>query len=108
MWTLDTFWFDLFIISSFLLLGQILFGHFEERTPRTRKLLKTLVTLILFTLITVFLGRLTAYTLLGLLLIPVIYIHAILLPKKGINGWTAKPLGKYYDFRGWDKDIFKE
>jgi hypothetical protein len=30
----------------------------------------------------------------------------MLLPKKGINGWTGEPKSKYYDFRGWDKNIF--
>jgi hypothetical protein len=28
--------------------------------------------------------------------------------KKGINGWTGEPKSKYYDFRGWDKNIFSD
>jgi hypothetical protein len=47
-----------------------------------------------------------AFLILGLTLIPIFYIHAMLLPKKGINGWTGEPKSKYYDFRGWDKNIF--
>jgi len=53
-------------------------------------------------------GRTVALVVLGLATLPVIYIHGILLPKKGINGWTGEPKGRYYDFRGWDKNIFGE
>ena len=49
-----------------------------------------------------------AFTVLALSLIPVIYVHAVLLPRKGINGWTGEPKSTYYDFRGWSKDIFKD
>jgi hypothetical protein len=31
------------------------------------------------------------------------YIHAVWLPSKGINGWTAEPRDKYYQLRGWKK-----
>ena len=51
-------------------------------------------------------GRTVALITLGVALLPVIYIHAIVLPGKGINGWTGEPKSKYYEFRGWDKDIF--
>jgi hypothetical protein len=40
---------------------------------------------------------------LALFFLPVVYIHAISLPKNGINGWTAEPKEKYYELRGWDK-----
>jgi len=38
---------------------------------------------------------------LGLAFLPAIYIHAIMLPKKGINGWTGEPKEKYYELRGF-------
>jgi len=42
-------------------------------------------------------------------LIPLLYVHGYFLPrKKGINGWTGEPKSKYYDFRHWDKNIFKD
>ena len=47
-----------------------------------------------------------ALIVLGASLIPVAYIHGIVLPKKGINGWTGEPKSKYYDMRGWNKNIF--
>jgi hypothetical protein len=55
------------------------------------------------------LGRTVAMLFLAAFLIPLAYIHGYYLPKKkGINGWTGEPKSKYYDFRGWDKDIFKD
>ena len=60
------------------------------------------------TLTSIYFGRTAAFVLLGVSLVPVLYIHAVLLPKKGINGWTGEPKSKYYDFRGWSKDIFNE
>lgn len=108
MFSTDTLWFEVAVVSILILLGHIYLGHFEERSPRWRKLLKYLVTLIAVLLLSVYFGRTIAFSILGLTLIPVIYIHAVLLPKKGINGWTGEPKSKYYEFRGWSKDIFGE
>ncbi|MBK8500815.1 MAG: hypothetical protein IPL46_00645 [Saprospiraceae bacterium] len=106
MWDANTLWFEIAIVSIVILLGHIFLGHFEERSPKWRKLLKYLVTVIIVILISIFFGRILALVILGLLFIPVIYIHAVLLPRKGINGWTGEPKSKYYDFRGWNKNIF--
>jgi hypothetical protein len=38
---------------------------------------------------------------LGVPLMAVVYIHAIWLPKHGINGWTGEPRDKYFELRGW-------
>jgi asparagine N-glycosylation enzyme membrane subunit Stt3 len=104
----NTLWFDIAVVTLFFLLGHIYFGHFEERSPKWRKVLKYIVTMAIVLTISVYAGRVYAFGLLALGLIPVIYIHGVLLPRKGINGWTGEPKGKYYDFRGWSKDIFKE
>jgi len=59
--------------------------------------------------ISFYFGRSAAMIFLGVFLIPVLYIHGFYLPKKkGINGLTGEPKSKYYEFRGWDKGIFKE
>ncbi len=108
MWNTDTLWFEVAIVSIFFLLGHIYFGHFEERSPKWRKLLKYLVTLSIIVFISIYVGRVYALAILGLSLIPVIYVHGVLLPRKGINGWTGEPKSKYYEFRGWDKNIFKD
>ncbi len=83
-------------------------GHFEERSPKLRKLVKFLVALLIVLALSVYFGRTVALTVYGLTLIPILIVHGILLPRKGINGWTGKPKGKYYEFRGWDKNIFNE
>jgi hypothetical protein len=106
MWNTNTLWFEITIVSIFFLLGNIFLGHFEERSPKWRKVVKYLLTLAIIISISVFFGRTTALIILGLTLIPVLYVHGLLLPKKGINGWTGEPKAKYYDFRGWDKNIF--
>lgn len=106
MWNTNTIWFEITIVTILFLLGNIYMGHFEERSPKWRKLLKYLVTLAIIILISQFFGRTIAFIILGLTIIPVLYIHAVWLPRKGINGWTGEPKSKYYDFRGWSKNIF--
>jgi hypothetical protein len=108
MFDTNTLWFEIAVVTIFFLLGHIYFGHFEERSPKWRKVAKYIATLIIVLSISIYAGRIYAFSLLGLALIPVVYIHAIVLPRKGINGWTGEPKSKYYDFRGWDKNIFKE
>jgi hypothetical protein len=108
MWHTDSLWFEISIVSVYFLLGHIYFGHFEEQSPKWRKVLKYIVMLIIIITISIYFGRTAALTLLGLTLIPIYYIHGIVLPKKGINGWTGEPKSKYYDFRGWDKNIFDD
>jgi len=106
MWNTNNFWFEIAVTTIFLLLGHIFMGHFEERSPKWRKVLKWLVTVTCMILLSYFFGRTTAFIIFGLTLIPIIYVHGVLLPRKGINGWTGEPKGKYYEFRGWSKDIF--
>jgi hypothetical protein len=107
MWTTSSLWFEIAIVSIIFALGNMLFGHFEERTPRARKVGKYILTLLIFCSISVYFGRSISMLLLGICFLPVLYIHAYYLPKKkGINGWTGEPKGKYYEFRKWSKDIF--
>lgn len=108
MWDTNSLWVEVSVVTFFFLLGHIYLGHFEERSPKWRKLLKYIVTLIIILLISNYCGRTVAFIILGLALLPVIWVHGVLLPRKGINGWTGEPKGKYYEFRGWDKDIFRD
>jgi len=107
-WNTNTLWVEIAVVSVFFLLGNIFLGHFEERSPKWRKLAKYILTMAIVVTLSAFAGRVYAFTLLGLALIPVVYVHGILLPKKGINGWTGEPKAKYYEFRGWSKDIFNK
>ncbi len=108
MWNSDSLWFEVSIVSIFFLFGNIYFGHFEERSPKWRKVVKYILTLGIILMVSVYFGRIYSMILLGIFVLPVIYIHGVVLPRKGINGLTGEPKGKYYDFRGWDKDIFGE
>ena len=102
MWNTQSYWFEVSIVTMLLLLGHIFLGHFEERSPSWRKLLKFVLTLVIVISLSAVFNRTVAFVVLGIALLPVIYIHAILLPKKGINGWTGEPRSKYYEFRGWE------
>jgi|SRR5690606_34613615 len=108
MWTTDTYWFDFSIVSLIYAIGNILLGHFEEHTPRWRRVSKYLLTLILVIVITHYFGRIWSCLLLVALAVFSIYVHGIALPRKGINGWTGEPKEKYYEYRGWDKSKLKD
>jgi len=109
MWSTDSLWFEIAIVSIIYAVGNIIFGQFEEQTPKWRRIGKYILTLIVIIALSVFLGRTVAMILLASFLIPLLYVHGYYLPKKkGINGWTGEPKSKYYDFRKWDKDIFRE
>lgn len=108
MWNTNSLWFEVAVVTTLLLLGHILMGHFEERSPKWRKLLKAILTLLITISISIVFGRTIAFIVLGIAFIPVIYIHAVVLPRKGIHGWTGEPKAKYYEFRKWDKNIFDE
>src|SRR5690606_29543765 len=101
MWETDSLWFEVAIVSIVIAMGHILLGHFEERSPRLRKLLKYLFTLTLIVGLSYFFGRTIALSFFAISFIPVLYIHLIFLPQKGINGWTGKPKSKYYEYRKW-------
>ncbi|WP_338768209.1 hypothetical protein WAF17_07340 [Bernardetia sp. ABR2-2B] len=108
MWQTNTIWFDISIVSTTIALGHILLGHFEERTSRWKKLTKYIFILVVVISLSYFFGQKIALISYSLLYIPVLYIHLIDLPKKGINGWTGKPKEKYYELRSWNKNIFDE
>ena len=94
-------WMDVAMVASIFALGNILFGHFEEHTPKWRRVLKFFVFTGLTAWISQTFGSAWVYGLLGSLTLGVLYIHGIWLPSKGINGWTAEPKERYYALRGW-------
>ncbi len=109
MWTTDSLWFEIAIVSAIFAVGNMVMGHFEERTPKPRRVAKYILVTALICGLSVWLGRPVAMTVLGLTILPLLYIHGYYLPKKkGINGWTGEPKSKYYEFRNWNKDIFSK
>ena len=95
MWSLDTRWFDVAVVLGIFAFGSILFGIFEQHKPRARRVLKVIVFLGLTVLIAETAGRAWAYAFLAVPLVAAAYIHAVWLPKHGINGLTAEPYDKY-------------
>jgi hypothetical protein len=84
-------------------------GHFEERTPKIRRVGKYLMTLLLVCCISVYFGGAISMILMSLFIIPLLYVHGYDLPKKkGINGLPGEPKSKCYEFRKWNKDIFSK
>jgi hypothetical protein len=107
MFDTNSLWFEIAVVSIIYAVGNIAFGHFEERTPKWRRLGKYILTVILICVLSTYASRTISLAILGAFLVPFLYIHGYYLPKrKGINGWTGEPKGKYYEFRGWDKNIF--
>lgn len=108
MWDINTYWFDFAMVSSMFAIGNIVMGHFEEHTPKWRRLLKYFLTLLITITIVHFANRYIAYGLIAMIFLFAIYVHVVLLPQKGINGWTGEPKEKYYELRGWDKEKLKK
>ncbi len=94
-------WFEIAITASGFALGNILFGHFEEGTPKWRRVLKFFLFIGLTILISTTAGRKWFFVFLGVMMVFPLVIHLWWLPRKGINGWTGEPKEKYYELRGW-------
>ncbi len=102
MWDFQTYWFDVSMVSMMFAVGNILMGHFEEHTPKWRRVLKYFLSLVVVIGLVHFTNRYIAYGFVGCFALFALYVHAIVLPKKGINGWTGEPKDEYYKFRGWN------
>ena len=94
-------WYEVAIMSLIFAVGNILFGQFEEKTPKWRRLLKMFIVIGISVTISYFAGRIWFYIFLSVMVLMFIIIHGWWLPRKGINGFTAEPKDKYYKFRGW-------
>ena len=96
-------WLELAVLFGIHAVGGILFGHFEARTPRARRLAKLVVTTSITAVIYLTLGRPWSLLWLAAPLAFAVYIHGFWLPSRGINGLTAEPLDRYYKLRGWSQ-----
>ena len=102
MWNTNTYWFDIAIATSGLMLGHLFFGRFEEHKPAWRRLGKSIIGVALVVGITAYFGRTWTYVFLGAIGIALLAVHGWWLPKHGINGLTAEPRDKYYELIGLD------
>lgn len=102
MWSTDTYWFDVALATTFLMLGHLSFGRFVEYQSRGRRLLKSLLGIALLLGASVWVGRTWMYVLLAAMVLGVLVVHAWWLPRKGVNGWTAEPRDRYHELMGLD------
>ena len=98
-------WFEVAVVSTLFAVGNVLFGHFEEHTPKWRRLGKFALVMAICLSISAYLGRAWFWGFLLVMAIPPIVIHAWWLPRQGINGWTGEPREKYYALRGWKRPV---
>lgn len=96
---------ELAILFGTFGIGNIFFGHFELHTPRWRRLLKLALFAGMTLLVYSVWGRPWSLVWWWPLLLVVVYVHAVWLPSKGIDGLTAEPREKYYRLRGWTKHL---
>ena len=94
-------WIDAAVMASRFAVGGILSGHFEERTPKWRRVLKFFLMTGGIVLISATAGREWSAGVVLTLFAAVIVIHGWWLPKHGIHPLTAEPKDKYYALRGW-------
>lgn len=95
MWTTESLWFEIAIVSIIYAIGNIIFGHFEEQTPKLRRVGKYILTLIIIIAISLYFGRSTAMIILGAFLIPVVYSWFLFAEEKRyqwIDGRTEKQI----------------
>ena len=69
MWRTDTYWFDVAIVTTVLMLGQIVFGRFVECEFRSRRVLKSLIGVVVLIVTTVWAGREWLYALLAAIVV---------------------------------------
>ncbi|MBL8518011.1 MAG: hypothetical protein JNM76_13700 [Betaproteobacteria bacterium] len=94
-WIPETPWFDAAVVLGLFALGNVLFGHFEMHKPRWKRALKVLIVTSIIVLLSQMAGRVYAFGMLGALLGFAVYVHAVWLPQRGVNGWTGEPRARY-------------
>ena len=97
MWSTNTYWFDVAIITAIFAVGSVLFGHFEEHKPKWKRLLKVITVVGVVVGLSVLGARWLAYSIIGMMLFFAAAVHVYWLPKHGINGWTGEPKDRYYE-----------
>jgi len=87
-------------MAVLLAIGNVVFRHFDPWMTWWQRLLKATLILVITGIISHYFGRKGVVITFSLFVIPLVYVHAIWLPRHGVNGWTAEPREKYYKLRG--------
>jgi hypothetical protein len=98
-------WMPVAITAMIFAIGNIVFGHFEERTPKWRRVTKVFLVTGLVGLISWRFGAFWGLIPVGLMLMGFVVVHLWWLPRHGINGLTGEPRDRYYALRGWSRQL---
>src|SRR5215467_3738216 len=96
-------WMAVAITAMIFAIGNIVFGHFEERTPKWRRVTKVFLVTGLVAVISWKFGAFWGLFPVGLMLMSFVVVHLWWLPRHGINGLTGEPRDRYYALRGWSR-----
>lgn len=86
---------DIVIILGVPILANIVFNPFEKHLPIMRRITKHASLVILIVALGLLFGRIVFYSVLGLLAIGQVILHAWYFPRHGVNGLTAEPYETY-------------
>ena len=96
-------WMAIAITAIIFALGNILFGHFEERKPEWKRVSKVAAVLGVVAAISAAAGPAWGLAPVALMLVVAAVVHLWWLPRHGINGITGEPKEKYYKLMGWNR-----
>jgi hypothetical protein len=90
-------WMAVAITALIFAIGNIYFGHFEERKPRWKRVMKIVIVTGAVAALSSTFGTLWGLVPVALMLIVAVIVHGWWLPHHGINGITGEPKEKYYE-----------
>jgi hypothetical protein len=96
-------WIDVAAVAAIFAVGNIVFGHFEQETPKWRRVLKFAIITSLTGLIASAGGHGWSAAFVATIATAGLTAHFVILRRHGINPWTAEPKDKYYALRGWTR-----
>ncbi|MBI2064596.1 MAG: hypothetical protein HYT62_00905 [Candidatus Yanofskybacteria bacterium] len=86
---------DYIIVPAGWILGNIIFNNFEKHLPWYRRFIKLMLTMGVLYSVHYFFGRVSMYSVLALMGVGMVVLHAWWFPKNDINGLTAEPYFRY-------------
>jgi hypothetical protein len=94
-------YFELFIAAALLCLGEIVFGRFEEGSPRVRRILKMTVFFGVTALLSRLAGRAAALAWVFGAMALGLSVHGWSTRRNGIRFFSPEPWDRYRALRGW-------
>ncbi|HYW10927.1 MAG TPA: hypothetical protein VE871_03195 [Longimicrobium sp.] len=94
---------ELFVAATLLCMGEIVFGRFEEGTPRARRIGKMVLFIGGTALCSVLGGPTAALAWIFGALALGLGVHGWWTRTHGIGFWTPEPWDRYRDLRGWSR-----